>query len=118
MSKSIASSFTRAFSSIFGAVESVAVSGSRIVESATSGVDMIDTFVSKAKEQQRVNTALEMETFYEQAAESAALNNAKRKQETIRMLENDTQLTSLYEKEYKHLEAVVNKLRTKETPKD
>ena len=109
-------SITQAFGKVLNTVATVADAATKVVDNTTAGLDMLDVFVSTAKQKQAANTAKEMETFYEDLIKEAALEAAMKQEALDNELNNNPALKKHYEKYHKDFETVLLAVKAKYQP--
>jgi hypothetical protein len=110
------SNITQTFGKLLNTVSTVADAATKIVDTSTSGVDMLDTFVRSQKQKQDARTAVDMSTFYEDLQNEAALENAYKADALEKALASDPTLKKHFENQHKNLNDIINTVRTKYQP--
>lgn len=108
-------SITQAFGKVLNTVGTVADAATKIVDNTASGLDMLDMFVSTAKQKQAARTATDMATFYEDLQNEVALENAMKSEALERELASSPALKKHFDTHHKNLEAVINEAKAKYT---
>lgn len=114
---SILTSLSNTANNVLNTVSTVANTATQSVNSAASAFDMIDTYVTAAKERQLANTAADMDSFYEELAERKALENAERQQAIVDKLLAKPELSKLYTENHNRLKTVIDAVRNRNNPK-
>ncbi len=113
---SITQSITQTTSNVLGTISTVANTASRTVTTIASSLDMLDTYVSAAKEKQQARTAVDMHNFYEVLHKEAALENAMREEALEKELQKNSNLKKHYDDQFSKLETIIKSVQTKNNP--
>lgn len=109
-------SITQAFGKVLNTVATVADAATKVVDNTASGLDMLDMFVSTAKQKQAARTAVDLSTFYEDLQNEAALENAIKSEALEKELGNNPSLKKHFDNHHKSLEAVIEAAKNKYNP--
>lgn len=109
MSKSISSTFSK----LLNTVGTVADATSKIVDNTASGLDMLDMFITTAKQKQEARIAADMSTFYDDLQAETALENAMKQTALDQELNSNSELKKNYNSEFSKLESVLTKVKSK-----
>ena len=77
-------------SSVLGAIATVANSTSRTVTTASTGLDMLDAFIQKAKAKQTIDIAAEMDNYSINVALESAAEQQRKEESILREMHSDT----------------------------
>ena len=114
MTKSVITSATDATVSIFDVVATTASQTTKLVTTIGVSVDMLDTFVSDARQRQLARSAIDMHRFYTELAEDTARDISLRQHEIKEELKANPQLAQLYVENFTALETILKNLRNPE----
>lgn len=109
-------SITQAFGKLLNTVGTVADTATKIVDNTASGLDMLDMFVSTAKQKQAARTAVDLSTFYEDLQNEAALENAIKSEALEKELGSNPQLKKHFETHHTNLASVIEQAKAKYAP--
>lgn len=101
------------FSSILGAINTVAQRTTQLVNTSAQGVDMLDSFVTKARTKQVANDEFEMENFVARLKKECSEREALFDRELDRRLGSDPELQALYNSNMQRLSAVEERIKAK-----
>jgi len=96
MTNSVIGSASNTLIALFGTINSAANVVVKTVDSATSGIDMLDRFVQKAKTEQIARHTIEAKDFMDNLIDDAAIANAKRLRDLELSLSTDQRLAQLF----------------------
>jgi hypothetical protein len=99
--------------SVLNTVSTVARSAQRLVTTATSGLDMLDTFVEKSRAKQIASSEFEMETFFKELHEEQSMATSERQLALATKLASNAELKKLYEENHKQFDTVMERVRSK-----
>lgn len=105
-------------SRILDTIGTVADSVSKTVTATTSGIDMLESFVSVAKQKQEARQAADMENFYEILAADSALEIAQINATLEKELQSNPDVKQHYDIAHASLKATLDKIKSKYQPKD
>jgi len=111
MTTSIVKSASDATSNVFTTVGTVAQQLTRTVDTAGQALDMLNSFVSTARTKQIARTAVDMESFYDELAETSAMEASRRQRDLLNELNQDLSLKNIFETNHKKYEGVLTSLR-------
>ena len=106
-------SITQTFTKLLNTIGTVADSASKVVTTTTSSLDMLEAFVSTAKQKQEARIGADMHTFYSDLQKETALENAIKAETLEKELNSNPNLKKHYDIEFNSLESVINRIKTK-----
>lgn len=109
-------SITQTFTKLLNTVGTVADAATKIVDNTASGLDMLDMFVTTAKQKQAARTATDMATFYEDLQNEVALENSIKSEALERELANNAQLKKHFDQHHANLASVIQAAKDKYNP--
>jgi hypothetical protein len=102
-----------AVSAVFGAVNETALTVTTVVGTVSAGVSMLNNYIVKAKTQQEMRDALEMEDFELKLIKEAGLETARRQKEINRWLDANPDSKECYDAAVERYTTVLNNLKKK-----
>lgn len=95
---------------VLGSVQEAAAATTTTLNSVTQGVGMLNRFIAKHSEEQRVSYALDMEDFRKKLLDQKAMEDAERKK-VVREYCKDPENRAAYEESYNRLSAVLEQIK-------
>jgi hypothetical protein len=86
---SILATTSATVNSALNAVATVADTTARTISTASTGLDMLDMMIRKAKAKQVIDHALEMDTYQEEAIAEASANHQQKMESILRQMHSD-----------------------------
>lgn len=104
---------TNTLGKLLNTVGTTAEAASKIITSTTSGLDMLDVFVRTAKEKQEARTAVDMESFYFDLHNEAALENAMKAETLEKELQSNPVLKKHFDHAHSNLKSIIEQVQAK-----
>lgn len=95
---------------VLGTVQEAAAATTTTLNSVTQGVGMLNRFIAKHSEEQRVTYALDMEDFRKKLLQEKSMEDAERKK-VVREYCKDPENKSAYEESYNRLSAILDAIK-------
>ncbi|RWB40449.1 MAG: hypothetical protein EOQ44_25230 [Mesorhizobium sp.] len=92
--------------SILSTVETLAHTVRRTINTGAAGLDMLDTYVEDARTRQVDASKIARHSYRKNLLMEASMEQARRDQQVIRDIGNDSQLKQLFETNHQELEAL------------
>jgi response regulator of citrate/malate metabolism len=75
--------------SILNGISTTANAATQSITSAATGLDMLDAYIQKAKKQQAIDHALEMDTYQEEAIATASAAHQQKMEAILKVMHSD-----------------------------
>lgn len=95
------------FGAVLGTIGDAAGTISTVLNTATTSVSMLAKFVDDAKEQQRIRSIVNMDSFGETLAEESAMAEATRKSEILAFCKKSPEHETLYASGYNRVKTLL-----------
>lgn len=95
------------FGAVLGTIGDAAGTISTVLNTATTAVSMASKFVEDAKEQQRIRSTVEMDSFAEVLAEESAMAEAVRKSDILIFCKKSTTHEELFKTSYNRIKLLL-----------
>jgi len=110
---SVISNVTRTAGTILSAIDALANASARTVNTAASGLDMLDTFVQDAKTRQVIDSTFDMVEYAENAMLRSQVDAAATRANLNLRLEQDSRLKAEFDNQAARYAEISKALRTK-----
>lgn len=95
------------FGAVLGTIGDAAGTLSTVLNTATTAVSMASKFVEDAKEQQRIRSVVEMDSFGEVLAEESAMAEASRKSDILAFCKKSATHQELFNTAYNRVKTLL-----------
>lgn len=95
------------FGAVLGTIGDAAGTISTVLNTATTAVSMASKFVEDAKEQQRIRSVVEMDSFGEVLCEESAMAEASRKSDILAFCKKSPEHQALFETGYNRVKTLL-----------
>jgi hypothetical protein len=97
--------------SVLGTINTIASRTSQAVNTTAAGLDMLDSYVQKARTKQIASDAIEMSTYVDRLHKNSAMEQAKLDLELARELKSNSELATLYSENINKLKPIIDNLK-------
>ena len=91
---------------VLGTIQSLALATQQSINSATAGLDMIDTYVSAARQKQADRTKIDLGVYRDNLLKEAAIEQSRKDEAITKELKSNPELAQHFDTNYKKLAAL------------